>query len=148
MPAPSMGRLRGSCLHQPCGLSPQTWKPTSSNPGSTTAYNTPMSLIGSKWPQMTSYCHPQANTTVKSCSYGTKTADAWMDSQSLILLGIGMALKKDISITAAEMIYGISLHPGDFITSSSDSLPAPSNFITKLKTHFETIRPIPPSPVQ
>ena len=34
---PSMGRLRSSCLQQPCGLRPQTWKPPSSNPGSATA---------------------------------------------------------------------------------------------------------------
>ena len=33
---PSMGRLRGSCLRQPCGLHPQIWKPPSSNPGSAT----------------------------------------------------------------------------------------------------------------
>ena len=44
---PSMGRLRGSCLRQPCGLHPQIWKPPSSNPGSATAV-CPNSIVDAK----------------------------------------------------------------------------------------------------
>ena len=72
--------------------------------------------------------------------------NAWMDSLTLILLGIRTALKQDISTTAAEMVYGTTLRlPGEFFNSSpTTSLSDPKDFVTKLRAHFRTIQPTSP----
>ena len=72
--------------------------------------------------------------------------DAWMDSLPLILLGIRTSLKPDINSTAAEMVYGTNIRlPGEFFTpSDSNSLPAHSDFITRLKAHFRSTHTAPP----
>ena len=87
--------------------------------------------------------HPQSNGMVERFHRQLKAAlkaqpkpDAWMDSLPLILLGIRTSLKPDINSTAAEMVYGTNIRlPGEFFTpSDSNSLPAHSDFITRLKT--------------
>ena len=69
-----------------------------------------------------------------------------MDSLPLILLGIRTSLKPDINSTAAEMVYSTNIRlPGEFfIPSDSNSLPAHSDFITRLKTHFRSTHTAPP----
>ena len=73
-----------------------------------------------------------------------------MDFLPLVLLGIRTALKEDISTTCAEMVYGTTLRlPGEFFAPSSPtSLPDPSDFVSKLKSHFNSIRPTPPRETQ
>jgi hypothetical protein len=48
------------------------------------------------------------------------------------------------------MVYGTALHlPGEFFTTSpTTSLPDPSDFVTQLKSHFQTIHPQPPRTAQ
>ena len=55
------------------------------------------------------------------------------------------SLKPDINSTAAEMVYGTNIRlPGKFFTpSDSNSLPAHSDFITWLKTHFRSTHTAP-----
>ena len=119
-------------------------------------WNNLMSLLGSKRSRTTAY-HPQTNGMVERFHHQLKAAlktqtnpDAWMDSLPLILLGIRTALKQDISSTAAEMVYGTTLRlPGEFfISSPSISLSDPSDFVSKLRSHFQTVRPISPRPTQ
>ena len=115
-----------------------------------------MTLLGSKRSRTTAY-HPQANGMVERFHRQLKAAlkaqpnpDAWMDSLPLILLGIRTALKEDISTTSAEMVYGTTLClPGEYFVSSPNStLSDPSHFVSKLKSHFHSVRPIPPRTTQ
>ena len=73
-----------------------------------------------------------------------------MDSLPFVLLETRTTLKEDISSTAAEMVYGTTLHlPGEFLTlSQTSSLPDQSDYVSNLRTHTQTIRPPPPCPTQ
>ena len=118
-------------------------------------WNTLMTLLGSKRACTISY-HPQTNGMVEHFHRQLKAAlkaqpqpDSWMDALPFVLLGIRTTLKEDISATAAEMVYGTTLRlPGEFFTPSQTSLPDPSDYISNLGTHMQTIRPPPPRPTQ
>ena len=70
-----------------------------------------------------------------------------MDALPLILLGIRTAFIMDISSTSAELVYGTILWlPGEFFYSSSVAYSDPADFVSQLKSHFQSIRPQPPRP--
>ena len=103
-----------------------------------------MNFLGSKRACTTAY-HPQSNGVVERFHHQLKAAlktqpqpDSWMNALPLVLLGIRTALKEDISSSAAEMLYGTTLHlPGEFFTpSQTNPLPDPSNFVSNLRTHM------------
>ena len=113
-------------------------------------WNNLTALLGTKRSRTTSY-HPQANGMVERFHRQLKAAlkaqpdpDSWMTTP-LILLGIRMALKQDLNSTAAEMVYGTTLHiPGGFFNPlPPSSLAGPSDFLTKLKNHYKHIQPTP-----
>ena len=115
-------------------------------------WNKLMSLLGFKRARTTAY-HPQSNGMVERFHWQLKAAlkartnpAAWMDTLPLILLGIRTALKEDISSTAADMVYRTTiLLPGEFFTASpATSPPDPSDFVSQLKSHFQTVQPIAP----
>ena len=117
-------------------------------------WNNLTALLGIKRSRTTSY-HPQSNGMVERFHRQLKAAlkaqpnpNDWMTSLPLVLLGIRTALKQDINSTAAELVYGTNLHlPGEFFSASpTTSLPNPSDFGTKLKSHFQHISPTSPRP--
>ena len=112
-----------------------------------TLWQTLMTFLVSKRVRTTSY-HPQANGMVESFHRQLKSAlkahpQSWMDALPLVMLGIRTALKEDLHLTAAEMVYGTTLRiPGAFFTSSpDDSLPDPINYVNHLKTLTHQLRP-------
>ena len=111
-----------------------------------------MSLLGSKRACTLAY-HPQTSDMVERFHCQLKAAlkaqpnpHSWMDALPLVLLGIGMSLKEDISVTAAEMVYGTTLRlPGEFFNPSPvTSVPDPSDYVYRLRASVQHIRPISP----
>lgn len=107
-------------------------------------------FIGSQSRQTTSY-HAQANGMVERFHRTLKAAlmchedQQWTKTLPKVLLGIRTSLKEDLKATAAEMIYGESLHlPGDFFHESELRLD-PTDFISQLKRSLSELRPIPAS---
>ena len=72
-----------------------------------------------------------------------------MDTLPLILLGIHTAIKEDINSTTAEMVYGTTLRltAQFFYLPLTTGLPDPSEFLYKLKSHFQTLKTVAPRPV-
>ncbi len=66
----------------------------------------------------------------------------------LILLGIRTALKGDTHSAAAEMVYGTTLRlAGEFFMfPSTPPAVEPVDYVSKLKTHMQQLRPPPPRP--
>lgn len=83
-----------------------------------------MNLLGATHLRTTAY-HPQANGLVEQFHRHFKTGliarlagSHWADDLPVVLLGIRATLKEGLSCTAAEMVYGTTLHlPGDFFTT-------------------------------
>lgn len=109
-------------------------------------------LLGVKRARTTAY-HPQSNGMVERFHRQLKAAlkahpnpSAWVDFLPLILLGIRTTLKEDTHSTVAEMVYGTTLRlPGEFssLPSTSPSV-EPVDYVSKLKTHMQQLRPTPP----
>ena len=116
-------------------------------------WSTLMRLLGTKRSRTTAYHRPQYNGMVerfhrqlKASLKAQNNPSSWMDSLPLVLLGIKTALKEDTRATAAEMVYGTSLRlPGEFFTPSHKAtVPDPSNYVSRLKSFMQQIRPTPP----
>ena len=81
----------------------------------------------SKRVQTTSY-HPQANGMVEcfhcQLQVALKThSNSWIDTLPFVMLGIRTALKDDIHLSTAELVYGTTLRiPGTFLTCSDNPL--------------------------
>lgn len=77
-------------------------------------------LLGVKHIHTTAY-HPAANPMVKRLHRQLKAAikfhdtSNWIEILPIVLLGIRIAIKEDLSATAAEMVYGTSIRlPAEF----------------------------------
>ena len=102
-------------------------------------WNNLMTLLGLKRVRTTTY-HPQTNGMVEQFHRQLKAAlkahpnpTSWINALPLVLLGIRMALKDDISATTAELVHGTTLRlHGEFFTSSSTpSLLDPSTYVSQ-----------------
>ncbi|KHJ41296.1 integrase core domain protein [Trichuris suis] len=103
----------------------------------------------------TSVYHPQANGLVERFHRRLKTAliarmqatgIKWTAALPFVLLRVRTALKANIDLAPAEMVYGSTLRlPAEFIVPARDaSIVDPTNFTSVLKTAMNKLRPIPP----
>uniref|UniRef100_A0A5S6QPR7 Integrase catalytic domain-containing protein n=1 Tax=Trichuris muris TaxID=70415 RepID=A0A5S6QPR7_TRIMR len=103
----------------------------------------------------TSAYHPQANGMVERFHRQLKAAliarmqaagIKWTTALPLVLLGIRTALKADIGLAPAEMVYGSSLRlPAEFLSPACPSTSAdPSSFTSTLKAAMHRLQPTPP----
>ena len=112
-----------------------------------------MAILGTTRCCTTSY-HPQTNGLLERFHRQLKGAlkalldvRSWTESLPMILLGIRTALKDDLHCTAAELVYGVSLHlPGEFFSPSSLSFLPEDGYVTRLKQFMSTLRATPPRP--
>uniref|UniRef100_A0A5S6QAV6 Peptidase A2 domain-containing protein n=1 Tax=Trichuris muris TaxID=70415 RepID=A0A5S6QAV6_TRIMR len=99
--------------------------------------------------------HPQANGMVERFHRQLKAAliarmqaagIKWTTALPLVLLGIRTALKADIGLAPAEMVYGSSLRlPAEFLSPACPSTSAdPSSFTSTLKAAMHRLQPTPP----
>ena len=66
----------------------------------------------------------------------------WVESLPLVLLGIRATLKDDLKCSAAELVYGTTLHlPGEFFATGSVSPCDPSAYVAQLKSTMQALRP-------
>ena len=96
------------------------------------------------------WSHPQANGMVERMHRQLKaslkarlTTAAWCTQLPIVLLGMRTALKEDLGTSAAELVYGTTLHlPGDFI-HQAPQMTSPGSFADQLRQHMAQLRPSP-----
>nr|XP_018909024.1 PREDICTED: uncharacterized protein LOC109038438 [Bemisia tabaci] len=70
----------------------------------------------------------------------------WVQAIPIVLLGIRAALKEDIHLSAADMVYGEPLRlPGELLVSSNEPIWEPVLYADKLRSQMATLRPTPAS---
>ena len=110
-----------------------------------------MQLLGSTRIRTTAY-HPAANglierfhrqlkASLKACPDPTH----WVDSLPLVLLGVRTAVKEDLSCSAAELVYGMTLRlPGEFFSPVQDDINVdPADFVARLKVSMQQLKASP-----
>ncbi|GFW26812.1 transposon Tf2-9 polyprotein [Trichonephila clavipes] len=105
-------------------------------------------LLGVQKCRTTGY-HPQANGMIEELHRPLKSAikchatERWT-VLPIILLGLRASLKEDILCTPAELVFGTTIRlPGEMFDCSKpddDVL----NFVSKLKSHMQSLHPKPP----
>lgn len=113
-------------------------------------FNDLMKFLGSQRIRTTSY-HPQANGMVERFHRTFKAAimarckQRWTEELPIILLGIRTAVKEELGCSAAEMLYGQTLHvPGELFVDTPEIDIAAESFVEQLRDHFRTLRPSEP----
>ncbi|GFX18785.1 hypothetical protein TNCV_3019421 [Trichonephila clavipes] len=106
-------------------------------------------LLGVQKCRTTGY-HPQANGMIEELHRPLKSAikchatERWTEVLPIILLGLRASLKEDILCTPAELVFGTTIRlPGemfDFSKPDDDIV----NFVSKLKSHMQSLHPKPP----
>ena len=90
-----------------------------------------------KWHSIVERLHRQLKATIKC-----HDSDNWVAILPIVLLGIRTAVKDDLKVTAAEMIYGTNIRlPAEFFLPT-DFEPN-SQFVSRLKRHFNDVKPRP-----
>ena len=99
----------------------------------------------------TSPYHPQVNGLIEEFHRPLKAVlkayntDQWCTALPTLLLGFRSVFKEDLGATTAELVYGRTLRlPGEFFQPSSTDV-SPQQLVEDLKSHFETLRPVPTS---
>ena len=98
--------------------------------------------------------HPQSNGLVerlhrqlKSSLMSSSHPDRWVESLSLVLLGIRSAVKDDLQCSPAELVYGNALRlPQDFLSSPPEVTPDPASYLSRLREFVQTLKPTAPRP--
>ncbi|GFW41719.1 retrovirus-related Pol polyprotein from transposon 412 [Trichonephila clavipes] len=94
--------------------------------------------------------HPQANGMIEELHRPLKSAikchatERWTEVLPIILLGLRASLKEDILCTPAELVFGTTIRlPGEMFDSSKPDDDV-VNFVSKLKSHMQSVHPKPP----
>ncbi|CAB3378981.1 Hypothetical predicted protein [Cloeon dipterum] len=67
---------------------------------------------------------------------------AWTSALAPVLLGIRSALKEDIGFSAAQLVYGESIHlPGEFFVAPANL--APRDMLARIQSHLSEFSPTP-----
>ncbi|GFT22535.1 integrase catalytic domain-containing protein [Trichonephila clavipes] len=70
--------------------------------------------------------------------------ERWTEVLPIILLGLRASLKEDILCTPAELVFGTTIRlPGEMFDSSKPEDDV-VNFVSKLKSHMQSLHPKPP----
>ncbi|GFX62774.1 integrase catalytic domain-containing protein [Trichonephila clavipes] len=70
--------------------------------------------------------------------------ERWTEVLPIILLGLRASLKEDILCTPAELVFGTTIRlPGEMFDSSKPDDDV-VNFVSKLKSHMQSVHPKPP----
>ncbi|GFX64722.1 transposon Tf2-11 polyprotein [Trichonephila clavipes] len=106
-------------------------------------------LLGVQKCRTTGY-HPQANGMIEELHRPLKSAikchatERWTEVLPIILLGLRASLKEDIVCTPAELVFGTTIRlPGEMFDSSKSDDDV-VNFVSKLKSHMQSLHPKPP----
>ncbi|GFV05471.1 transposon Tf2-11 polyprotein [Trichonephila clavipes] len=106
-------------------------------------------LLGVQKCRTTGY-HPQANGMIEELHHPLKSAikchatERWTEVLPIILLGLRASLKEDILCTPAELVFGTTIRlPGEMFDSSKPDDDV-VNFVSKLKSHRQSVHPKPP----
>ncbi|GFY29810.1 hypothetical protein TNCV_1813841 [Trichonephila clavipes] len=106
-------------------------------------------LLGVQKCRTTGY-HPQANGMIEELHHPLKSAikchatERWTEVLPIILLGLRASLKEDILCTPAELVFGTTIRlPGEMFDSSKKDDDV-VNFVSKLKSHMQSLHPKPP----
>ncbi|GFU72129.1 hypothetical protein TNCV_3859011 [Trichonephila clavipes] len=98
----------------------------------------------------TTGCHPQAKGMIEELHRPLKSAikchatERWTEVLPIILLGLRASLKEDILCTPAELVFGTTIRlPGEMFDSSKPDDDV-VNFVSKLKSHMQSLHPKPP----
>ncbi|XP_050359949.1 uncharacterized protein LOC126779872 [Nymphalis io] len=115
------------------------------------AFKELVKLIGANHHTTTAY-HPTANGMVERLHRQLKAAIAchstpnWVEVLPWVLLGIRSAFKDDIKASTAELVYGEPLRlPGQFFSSAPPTIEDITEFIGRIQTHVNKLRPQPSS---
>ena len=110
-------------------------------------------LLGIKAKRTTAY-HPQANGMIerihrqlKNSLKARATHPRWMDELPFVLLGMRTAWREDPECSAADLVYGSSLHiPGEFLPPVRPDPAKPSSeFLRGLQSFMRGAVPPPPA---
>ncbi|GFU69213.1 retrovirus-related Pol polyprotein from transposon 17.6 [Trichonephila clavipes] len=103
-------------------------------------------LLGVQKCRTTGY-HPQANGMIEELHRPLKSAikchatERWTEVLPIILLGLRVSLKEDILCTPAELVFGTTIRlPGEMFDSSKPDDDV-VNFVSKLKSHMQSLHP-------
>ncbi|GFW95180.1 hypothetical protein TNCV_313841 [Trichonephila clavipes] len=106
-------------------------------------------LLGVQKCRTTGY-HPQANGMIEELHRPLKSAikchatERWTEVLPIILLGLRASLKEDILCIPAELVLGTTIRlPGELFDSSKPDDDV-VNFVSKLKSHMQSLLPKPP----
>ncbi|GFV19011.1 retrovirus-related Pol polyprotein from transposon 412 [Trichonephila clavipes] len=106
-------------------------------------------LLGVQKCRTTGY-HPQANGMIEELHRPLKSAikchatERWTEVLPIILLGLRASFKEDILCTPAELVLGTTIRlPGEMFDSSKPDDDV-VNFVSKLKSHMQSLHPKPP----
>ncbi|KAH8389085.1 hypothetical protein KR215_005192 [Drosophila sulfurigaster] len=104
-------------------------------------------LVGSSHIHTTPY-HPQSNGMIERWHRSLKAAlmcdseTPWLKVLPTALLGLRTCIKEDLQASAAEMLYGCTLHlPNDYF-ADLNSPPRPAEFVSEFRTSMQALKPI------